>query len=175
MVVTISSSHLNEGIHELEKLVRGGTIEAVHPNTASEGTFVFHVRKEGRLLVVPFFATDRGWWARGWHFLDDGAPIYATVKEMLKEMAELSYQWGEPKTEPLEDAMHRRLGFKMTAGDQTREFWTSLSGIKGSPWSEPMSTPKGRTWIASHELGPLLWERPDPRDLGKLDGEAWPV
>ena len=89
-------------------------------------------------------------------------------------MSELGYRYEDRVTVPLEDVNLRRFGFRITIDKTSHEYWTTISGCKNSPWTEAMGTSEGRQWIASHDLGPILWEREDPRSLGNVVGEPWP-
>lgn len=172
-----------ETLENLRRLVVGGTVEDVRLNDLPEGMLTLVVRLGWALVEVPIFGTDLGWWVRGARAVDGVVPLYLSPESMLGEMAEFAqrdedYQDG-PRCEPLESPERRLIGFRVTIEESgrsaRRDFWISISHCKGSPWTEPLQTPRGRRWIAAHERGPVLWERADPRDPGRgiYEIEPW--
>lgn len=159
-------------LDRLRNLIVGATVEGIDDNPESEGMVTLKVRKDGELLRVPLYATDLGWWVEGETAVENGALRYLSPEVMLAAMAKLSFATAEEDCQPLEDVLHKRIGFRVSG----KEFWISISRCKDSPWFAPLQTPEGRQWIASHEAGPLLWERTDPRDgqgIDHIGGGPW--
>lgn len=158
-------------LDRLRNLVIGATVEGVDENSESEGMVTLRVRKDGKLLKVPLYATDLGWWVEGETIVDNGISRYLSPEVMLAAMAKVAYSTAEENCESLEDVNRKWIGFRLNG----QEFWISIGQCKSSPWTAPLQTPEGRQWIASHQAGPMLWERADPRDGQGIDhiGGPW--
>lgn len=135
---------------KLALLVVGWEIQAVEPGQVAEGLLTLKLRKGDERRTVEIGATELGGWVQGCYteiapnqrVYDDADLLVMAVTDYVFSLSDQR----EEDLEPIEDPLHRRLGFRHKPTGL--EWWAKLTAIKKSPQACLWQTSADRLLLA---------------------------
>ena len=158
-------SQIPENLAQLKDLLEGAKVNEIKKSDAHESICEMVVEKNGIKSSFILFATDLGWWVSDIKRKDGGYKFFRELLDATFEHYNDHKDWEADSFKAFDDPMTRTIGFRCKKC--RKEFRITMSDLKGSEYSEFLTTPEKRKKFAKLLSGNYIQEKNDVEKLFK--------